>query len=154
MDVSTNSELKRSLRKDFASFREWFRELPPDASINPDSSQTFSGVSRSRRFNAPKFLKLSDGTATLWTTSEFLEFNSHRLIVPAEGEDFAYHREPFGVHGQKIPSEVLDLIGIEAVAEEPRAVTDIARLAGEVSLISQLDWADLVIYSASLPIID
>ncbi|MEI9914128.1 MAG: hypothetical protein WDN66_04075 [Candidatus Saccharibacteria bacterium] len=85
---------------------------------------TFDICSRTRKFNKPGYNFLDDGLATTWTTEGWLEYRSHRLIVPTVGDEFRYHREPFGVDCQSIGSERVNVVGAEAIAAVMIGKTD------------------------------
>jgi hypothetical protein len=145
MRLSERAAFRRSLEKDFIALREYFRELPPNARVSSHTAETFIGISKSTRFNAPRFLKLTGSMAVFWTTQEELETNSHRLIVPEDDEGVLYHREAFEIDIGRIPSRTVDLTGIEEIVTEPKAVTEIARLAGRVGLLSEYEWRGMTV---------
>ena len=70
---------------------------------------------RDRHFNQADVTGLTDGVAILWTTDSGLAHQSHRIILPDEGQP-VYYRDTFNVDYQVVASPPLELQGLEAMS--------------------------------------
>ena len=77
------------------------------------------------------FATTEEKTGFFYGTAHFLEHRSHRFIVGTE-DRIDYHRQPFNVDYQKIPSTVLNLSGIDAIHDNRYAAAELHWLAGAV----------------------
>lgn len=76
------------------------------------------------RRSSYKYELLENGLAILFTTEAFLESRSHRITVPADGEEVRYHRDSFNVDCQSIGSRALNLLGLEEICANDNAHTE------------------------------
>ena len=111
--------------------------------IPNESTKTFHFCRYNRKnFKSASFLHLTDGMAVLWNTRNSLEDRSHRLNVPRQGNEFSYHREAYNVDIQAIGSKVLNLSGVEQIAQAlPTIANDLVKIVGVATLFNEIDWA-------------
>lgn len=144
LDTSEVTTDEDKLRADLAWLQANLVDIPRENAREMVSE--FSACSRRRPDDgAVSFFALTDGVAALFTTSEFLEFRSHRFIIPDEGEDLRYHREPFNIDIQKIGSSTLNLAGIEQVAACEDAVDGLQIVRSSVESVVRADgrWVSM-----------
>ncbi|MDZ7744861.1 MAG: hypothetical protein U5K77_03870 [Candidatus Saccharibacteria bacterium] len=88
------------------------------------------------------FNALRDGVAVFYVTEEFLEDRSHRFIFPDDGEP-RYHREPFNVDCQKMPSRGLDVEGVDQFISHRAVIHELDNIAPEITLLNEGNWVGL-----------
>lgn len=84
--------------------------------------------------------KTEEATGIYYGTSNFLERRSHRFILNEDG-GLSYHREPFDVDCQKIPSHRLDLPDLASIAANPEAMEELVQLSSDLDAIGSEGWS-------------
>lgn len=118
------------------------RTFPRGDHLQQVNVEDYNLCSRSRRFDELGFAALLDGVAVIYTTKATFEYRSHRFIFPDEGEPL-YHREPFFVDCQVMPSERLNLDGTLAIVSNPDAIVQIQRFGPAIMSCAKEKWAGL-----------
>jgi hypothetical protein len=84
-------------------------------------------------------VKTEEGTGLYYGSSRFLHNLSHRFILDSEGE-LSYHQEAFSVDCQMIGPRPVNLHGLDEVAVNNQAKTELFWLSDELSGVGPDQW--------------
>jgi hypothetical protein len=111
------ADLQRQVYRTY--FGEKVRHLGPRSRVSTAQSDTATGF--------------------YYASSAFLESQSHRFIFGSDGA-VSYHRDPYDVHAKKIPSEILELHGVEEIAQNEEALAELLWLDQKLADVRPEDW--------------